>query len=73
MNAASLPTIAFVIPCYNEQAGLPHTLGHLLADIDKLIAVRDIAAASYVLLVDDGSTDGTWALIEACIAAGSRA
>ena len=64
MNAASLPTIAFVIPCYNEQAGLPHTLGHLLADIDKLIAVRDIAAASYVLLVDDGSTDGTWALIE---------
>jgi polyisoprenyl-phosphate glycosyltransferase len=64
MNTATLPTIAFVIPCYNEQAGLPHTLEHLLADIDRLIAVRDIAAASYVLLVDDGSTDGTWSQIE---------
>jgi glycosyltransferase involved in cell wall biosynthesis len=64
MKADTLPTIAFIIPCYNEQAGLSHTLGHLLPDIDKLIAVRDIAAASYVLLVDDGSTDGTWALIE---------
>jgi polyisoprenyl-phosphate glycosyltransferase len=64
MYAAALPTIAFVIPCYNEQEGLAHALGRLLADIGELIAARDIAAASYVLLVDDGSTDGTWSLIE---------
>jgi polyisoprenyl-phosphate glycosyltransferase len=64
MYAAILPTIAFVIPCYNEQDGLVHALGRLLADIGKLIAARDIAPASYVLLVDDGSTDETWSLIE---------
>ena len=64
MNADTPPTIAFIIPCYNEEAGLSHTLGLLLTDIEKLIAVRDIAAASYVLFVDDGSRDRTWALIE---------
>lgn len=64
MTTAIPPTIAFIVPCYNEQAGLSHTLGLLLTDIEKLIAVRDIAPASYVLFVDDGSGDHTWALID---------
>lgn len=59
------PTIAFVIPCYNEQAGLPHTIEQMLAGLDRLIAVKDVSATSYVLLVDDGSHDRTWTLIEA--------
>jgi len=36
MPAAKPPVIAFVIPCYNEQAGIQHTLTYLLADISKL-------------------------------------
>lgn len=64
MTTATPPTIAFIIPCYNEQAGLPHTLDRLLADMDKLVAVHDIAASSYILFVDDGSVDRTWSLIE---------
>jgi glycosyltransferase involved in cell wall biosynthesis len=64
MTAANPPTIAFVIPCYNEQAGIQHTLACLLADINRLEKSKAISPKSYVLLVDDGSTDRTWSLIE---------
>src|SRR5260221_493724 len=64
MTAAKAPTIAFVIPCYNEQVGIQHTLTCLLADLDKLEKSKAVSPKSYVLLVDDGSTDRTWALIE---------
>ncbi|MGB9395077.1 MAG: glycosyltransferase family 2 protein [Pseudolabrys sp.] len=64
MTAAKPPTIAFVIPCYNEQAGIQHTLSCLLADINKLEKSKAISSRSYVLLIDDGSTDRTWDLIE---------
>ncbi len=63
-TASTPPTIAFIVPCYNEEDVLPHTLARLVADIDGLTASQDIAAASYVLFVDDGSRDGTWRLIE---------
>ncbi len=58
------PVIGFVIPCYNEQAALPHLLARLNADIDRLAEAKQLAPDSYVLLVDDGSKDRTWALIE---------
>ena len=64
MTAAKPPTIAFVIPCYNEQAGIQHTLTCLLGDINKLKKAKAISPNSYVLLVDDGSTDRTCELIE---------
>src|SRR5262245_5421442 len=64
MTAAKPPVVAFVIPCYNEQAGIQHTLACLLADINRLERSKAISARSYVLLVDDGSTDRTWNLIE---------
>jgi glycosyltransferase involved in cell wall biosynthesis len=64
MSALKSPTIAFVIPCFNEQAGIQHTLSCLLADITRLEKSKAISPKSYVLLVDDGSTDRTWDLIE---------
>ena len=64
MTAVKPPTIAFVIPCYNEQAGIQHTLSCLLTDINKLEKSKAISSRSYVLLIDDGSTDRTWDLIE---------
>ena len=64
MTAAKPPAVAFVIPCYNEQAGIQHTIACLLTDINKLEKSKAISPKSYVLLVDDGSTDRTWALIE---------
>src|SRR5215471_13702810 len=62
MSAAKSPTIAFVIPCYNEQAGIQHTLTCLLADIAKLEKSKAISPKSYVALVDDGSTDAVISL-----------
>jgi glycosyltransferase involved in cell wall biosynthesis len=56
--------LTIVVPCYNEEAVLAETstrLQHLLTD---LIARGVIASDSYVLYVDDGSKDGTWALID---------
>jgi len=64
MTTAKVPIIAFVIPCYNEQAGIQHTLSCLLTDINKLEKSKAISSKSYVLLIDDGSTDRTWSLIE---------
>lgn len=63
------PTLAFVVPCFNEEAALPQTLRELLARVDTLVAAREISQKSYILFVDDGSIDRTWDLIaQACAA-----
>lgn len=60
------PFLALVVPCYNEQETLPRTLDalHVLLHDCKERAL--ISPESFVLYVDDGSKDGTWALLEAC-------
>ncbi len=58
-----LPTVYFVIPCYNEEEVLPETVRRLT---DKLYAMQSAGLAgenSRMLLVDDGSKDKTWELI----------
>ncbi|MGI6264481.1 MAG: glycosyltransferase family 2 protein [Acutalibacteraceae bacterium] len=52
-----------VIPCYNEQEVLPLAAGVMEEKMNALIASGRIAPDSRVLLVDDGSRDGTWPLI----------
>ena len=54
------PTIYVVVPCYNEEAALPQSINVLLK------ALKDSGAGekSRLLLVDDGSRDRTWAIIE---------
>jgi dolichol-phosphate mannosyltransferase len=50
--------LSVVIPCFNEQDVLPHL-------VPRLHAVLDALEEDYeVILVDDGSTDGTVALLE---------
>ena len=62
MNMAT--RLAIVVPCYNEQEVLPETNRRLLALLTRLQAAGAISADSGVHYVDDGSRDGTWALIE---------
>jgi glycosyltransferase involved in cell wall biosynthesis len=69
MGIADIPVIAFVVPCFNEDAVLPQTIRELLALMQSLSQVDQIAHESYILFVDDGSIDRTWALITEASAA----
>lgn len=54
-------SVTVVVPCYNEEAGLPY-LAEKLADLKNTLGVG--VTVSFIL-VDDGSTDDTWAVMHA--------
>ena len=58
------PVLAIVVPCYKEEAVLHETHKRLSLLLDKLIAERHISQHSYILYVNDGSTDQTWPIIK---------
>lgn len=53
-----------VVPCYNEEAVLHETSKRLKEKMTALINDKKISDKSRVLLVDDGSKDKTWGIIE---------
>jgi glycosyltransferase involved in cell wall biosynthesis len=53
-----------VIPCFNEEASLPTTISRLTEYLGELISRRIVAPGSQITFVDDGSSDGSWSLIE---------
>ena len=59
----SLPRIAIVIPCYNEEQALPITAREILALIDRMADDELISRDSYILCCNDGSRDATWKVI----------
>ena len=56
-------TLAIVVPCYNEEEVLPQTSRHLSGLLDGMMRNRLIGEDSYILYIDDGSSDGTWPLL----------
>jgi dolichyl-phosphate beta-glucosyltransferase len=60
IRAAELETLSIVIPAYNEEQRLPATLDRICA-----YAERSPIPLDEILIVDDGSRDGTAALVEA--------
>jgi glycosyltransferase involved in cell wall biosynthesis len=56
--------LSLVVPCYNEEAVLPETARRLSEILDRLIRDGKIDPGSTVWLVDDGSMDRTWPIIE---------
>ena len=56
--------LAVVIPCYNEELVIENTISVLSAILDDLINKSKISSDSYFYLVDDGSKDKTWEIIE---------
>ena len=58
-------SVDFVVPCYNEEEALPETHRQLGALMESMVASNLISAGSRIYYVDDGSRDGTWALISA--------
>jgi glycosyltransferase involved in cell wall biosynthesis len=63
--ALPLPTLAVIVPCFNEEEVLPETARRLLGLLDRLRQEARIGAESRIVFVDDGSRDRTWELIEA--------
>jgi polyisoprenyl-phosphate glycosyltransferase len=60
-STVASPAVALsaVVPCFNEEAGLPELYSRLSR------SCREVAGDSYeVVLVDDGSTDRTWRRIQ---------
>lgn len=59
-----IPRLAIVVPCYNEELCLEYTCNRLLEIIQILAENNKISNDSYIYLVDDGSTDRSWDIIE---------
>lgn len=56
--------LAIVVPCYNEEPVLKIASEALRGVLEDLIDKQKIASDSFILFVNDGSKDRTWALIE---------
>ena len=55
--------LAIVVPCYKEEEVLAETTKRLSSVLDDLVLSSLISKESYILYVNDGSTDNTWSLI----------
>lgn len=55
--------LAVVVPCYCEEQVLDETTFRLSKILDSLIADGLITENSYILYINDGSTDRTWEII----------
>jgi|688.fasta_scaffold383403_2 glycosyltransferase involved in cell wall biosynthesis len=56
----SHPTLAVVIPCFNEGELITNTVKEILHTLNKLIQNNVIAPDSFIYIIDDGSSDDTW-------------
>lgn len=64
MNLSLQPRIGIISPCYNEEQVLNETINQLQDVILDLIEKGAISNQSFIALVDDGSKDSTWKIIE---------
>lgn len=59
----SLPSLAIIVPCYNEQEVLPETVKQLLTQLTLLQDKNKVSDQSLIYFIDDGSDDHTWQLL----------
>jgi polyisoprenyl-phosphate glycosyltransferase len=64
---SSVPQLAIVAPCYNEEAALKESLEKLNTKIKELIARGMVKETSYLLVVDDGSKDASFSILQAAV------
>ena len=58
-----IPLLSIISPCYNEEATLQWSVEQLHTKLSQLKSEHKIHQDSFICLIDDGSTDNTWALI----------
>lgn len=56
--------LSIVVPCFNEEQVLRETTRRLTTLLSRMISRSKVAPESRIYYVDDGSRDGTWALIQ---------
>lgn len=71
MSDRNAGRLSIVMPCYNEQEGLAVAARQVLQLLSDLVSRGRVAEGS-LWLVDDGSRDGTWGVIESLAAADPR-
>ena len=57
MTVSDRPQLSVVAPCFNEEGVLPEFVKRVGAVLDK------VGGSAEIVLVDDGSRDGTWSTI----------
>lgn len=62
-RSRKIPLLSILIPCYNEEETLLHTLELVEDWLLRQINAGVVYADSFVFLVDDGSRDTTWSII----------
>jgi len=60
----SIPTLVIVVPCYNEEAVLKETGCILTQLLETMVGQKAVSERSRIVLVNDGSSDATWSIIE---------
>ena len=58
------PTLALILPCYNEEEVIDSSYSKLKALFDDLVVRNVIDPKSKLFFIDDGSKDNTWQKIE---------
>ena len=58
------PILALVVPCYNEEEVLESTIKRLVEVLDELSSSDVVSEKSFIFLVDDGSVDKTFQIME---------
>ena len=62
---ASAPVrLAVVVPCFNEEEVLEPAVDKLLSVLADIEKAGEIDSASTLVIVDDGSSDASWRIIE---------
>lgn len=65
--------LCIVVPCYNEEEVLPETNRRLQETLASLAGKGLVAESSFILYVNDGSSDRTWDTIKSLHAADGHA
>ncbi|MFB5946616.1 glycosyltransferase [Albibacterium profundi] len=58
------PNLAIIVPCFNEEEIIKDTISALNAAFKALVVEKVISENSFILFIDDGSSDNTLRLLK---------